>query len=68
MGGVAIEDGGVAVSDLSGVVHDDDLGGESLGLLGRVVLGVRSDISTTDILELEVIFYSKKIITIGRKK
>merc|ERR1719276_354026 len=46
VGSVAIEDWGVAVSDLTRVVHDDDLSGEGLGLLGGVVLGVESDVVT----------------------
>ena len=36
--GVAIQDWGVAVTDLTGVVEDDDLSLEGLGLLGWVVL------------------------------
>merc|ERR1719515_291324 len=44
VGSVAIEDWGVAVSDLTRVVHDDDLSGEGLGLLGGVVLGVGGDV------------------------
>ena len=34
VGSVAIEHGGVAGADLAGVVQDDDLGGEVVGLLG----------------------------------
>ena len=54
MGGVAIEDGGVTSTNLSGVVEDDDLGGERSSLLSRVVLRVRGDVSTTDILDGDV--------------
>ena len=47
--GVAVEDWGVSVSDLSRVVEDNDLGGEGSSLLGRVVLGVTADVSSSDI-------------------
>ena len=54
MGSVAVENGGVAGTDLTGVVEDDDLGVEGRGLLGGVVLGVRGDVATTDILDRDV--------------
>jgi len=49
VGGVAIEDGGISVSDLTGVVKDDDLSEEHGGVTGGVVLGVGSDVTTLDI-------------------
>ena len=54
VGGVAIENGGVAGTDLTGVVEDDDLGVEGRGLLGGVVLGVGGDVATADILDGDV--------------
>jgi hypothetical protein len=54
VGGVAIEDGGVTSTDLTGVVKDDDLSVEGSGLLGGVVLRVRGNISTTNILDRDV--------------
>ena len=54
MGSVAIEDGGVTSANLSGVVEDDDLGVERSGLFGRVILRVRGDVSTTNILNGDV--------------
>ena len=48
---MAIEHGSVSSADLSGVVHDDDLGVEGAGLLGWVVLGVGADGTTADILD-----------------
>jgi len=48
---VAIEDGRVTSSDLSGVVKNDDLSVERSGLLGGVVLGVRADVSSSDVLD-----------------
>ena len=55
VGGVAVEDGRVAVADLTGVVEDDDLGEEVLGLLGGVVLGVGADVATADVLDGQVL-------------
>ena len=55
VGGVAVEDGRVAGGDLAGVVQDDDLGEEVLGLLGGVVLGVGADEATADILDGQVL-------------
>ena len=52
---MAIEHGSVSSADLSGVVHDDDLGVERLGLLGWVVLGVGADGATTDVLQMYAI-------------
>ena len=51
MGSVAIQDWGVSVLDLSGVVHDDDLGEEGLDLSWGIVLGVSSNVSSLDILD-----------------
>ena len=51
VGGVAIQDGAVSVLDLTGVVHDDDLGLEVLALSGGVVLGVGADVSSLDVLD-----------------
>ena len=61
--GVAIQDWGVAVSDLTGVVEDDDLGLEALGLLGGVVLGVGGDVSTTDVLDGNVLDVESDVVT-----
>lgn len=51
VGSVAIEDGGIAVFDLSGVVHDDDLGEEGFDFSGGIVLGITADISSLDVLD-----------------
>jgi hypothetical protein len=48
---VTIEDGCVTSSDLTRVVEDDDLGVEGGGFFGGVVLGVGSDVTSTDILD-----------------
>merc|ERR1712166_1344129 len=49
VGGVAIEDGCVSVSDLTGVVKNDDLSKEHGGVACGVVLGVGSDVTTLNI-------------------
>ena len=54
VGSVAIEDGCVASTDLTGVVEDDNLCVERGGLLGGVVLGVGGDVSTANILDGDV--------------
>lgn len=51
---MAIEDRCVAGTNLTGVVKDNDLGGEGSSFLGGVVLGVGSDVATTDILDGDV--------------
>merc|ERR1712047_52722 len=51
MGCVAIQYRAVSLADLSRVVKDDDLSLEVLSSLGGVILVVRADISTTDLLD-----------------
>jgi len=53
--GVAIEHWGVAGTNLTRVVEDNDLGVEGSGLLGGVVLRVGSDVATADILDRHVL-------------
>ncbi len=48
--GVAIKDGSVSVLDLAGMVENDDLSNEHFGIFGGVVLGVRADIASLDVL------------------
>ena len=54
VGGVAVKYGRVTSTDLTRVVEDDDLRGERRGLLGGVVLGVGSDVATTNVLNRDV--------------
>ena len=54
MGGVAIEDGGVTSTNLTGVVEDNDLGVERSSLFSGVILRVRGDVSTANILDGDV--------------
>ena len=50
VGSVAIQNGGITSRDLTRVVQDDDLSSEVLNTDGGVVLGVRADETTADIL------------------
>ena len=60
---VTIQDGGITRTNLTGVVEDDDLGVEGSGFLGRIVLGVRGDVSTADILDRDVLDVETDVIT-----
>merc|ERR1712024_9585 len=53
--GVAIEHRGVTLLDLTGVVQDDDLGVEALALGGGVVLAVRAHVTSSDVLDGDVL-------------
>ena len=48
---VTIQDWAVSVGNLSGMVQDDDLGCEVLDTGCWLVLGVRGDISSLDVLD-----------------
>merc|ERR1712234_52144 len=61
--GVAIHDRRISVLDFSRVVQDDDLRIEVLALLGRVVLGVRGDVATTDFLDGDVLYVEANVVT-----
>lgn len=61
--GVAVEDGSVTGSDLTGVVEDDDLGGEVVTAGGGVVLGVGGDVSTADFLDGNVLDVEANVVT-----
>ena len=60
---VAIQDWGVTVSDFTRVVQDDNLGVEGLGFLGWIVLGVRGNVTTSDILDRDVLDVETNIVT-----
>merc|ERR550534_2912933 len=61
--GVAIKDGAVAVGDLSGVVKDDDLGGEVSHTGGGLVLGVGGDVSSLDVLDGDVLDVEANVVS-----
>jgi hypothetical protein len=48
---MAIKNWSITSTDLTRVVKDDDLSVERLSSLGRVVLGVTGDVTTTDFLD-----------------
>jgi len=60
---VAIEDRGVSVVDLSRVVKNDDLSGEVSGFNWGVVLGVSSDVTTTNVLDGNVLDVESDVVT-----
>merc|ERR1719452_122396 len=61
--GVAIKDGTVAVGDLSGVVEDNDLGGEVGHTRGGLVLRVRRDVSSLDVLDGDVLDVEANVVS-----
>ena len=63
VGSVAVEDGCVTSTDLTGVVQDDDLGVEGLSTLGGVVLGVTGNVATTDLLDGDVLDVEADVVT-----
>ena len=63
MSGVAIKDGAVAVGHLSGVVEDDDLGGEVSHTGGGLVLGVGGDVSSLDVLDGDVLDVEANVVS-----
>jgi len=60
---VAIEHWGVSVVDLSRVIQDDDLSGEVSRFNWWVVLGVSSNITTTDVLHGNVLDVESNVVT-----
>jgi len=60
---VAIDDGRVTSADLTGVVQDDDLSHERTSLLGGIILGVRGDETTTDVLDRDVLNVETDVVT-----
>lgn len=63
VGSVAVEDGSVASTDLTGVVEDDDLGVEGSGTQRGVVLGVTSNVATTNLLHGDVLDVEANVVT-----
>lgn len=60
---MAVENWGITVSNLTRVVHQDDLGVEGLGTLGGVVLGVTSNVTTTNLLDGDVLDVETNVVT-----
>lgn len=61
--GVAIENWGVSLLDLTWMVQDDDLSEEVSGILSGVVLGVGGNESSSDILDGQVLHVETNIVT-----
>jgi len=60
---VAIEYWGVLVADLTWMVEDNDLSCEGFGFLGWVFFAVGSNMSTTDILDGDVLDIESNVVT-----
>jgi len=65
VGSMAIQDWGISVLDLTGVVHDNNLGSESSTFSGGVVLGVRADHTSSNIFDGNVFNVESDIVTWG---
>ena len=63
VGSVAIEHWCVTGTDLARVIEDNDLSVEGLGTLGGIVLGVTSNVATTDLLDGDVLDVEANIIS-----
>lgn len=63
VGSVAIQDWSISVRDLTRVVEDDNLGIEGLGTLWRIVLGVTSNVTTTDFLDGDVLDVETDVVS-----
>jgi hypothetical protein len=55
VGSVTIKYGAVAISDLTGVVQNNNLGNKGCSFLRGVAFGVTANISSTDILDGNVL-------------
>jgi hypothetical protein len=60
---VAIKNRSVAGTNLTWVIEDNDLGVEGIGTLGRVVLGVTSNVTTTNFLYGNVLDVEADVVT-----
>lgn len=62
---MAIQNWGISVLDLTGVVHDDDLSGESSAFSGGVILRVRADHTSSNIFDGNVFDVESDVVTRG---
>ncbi|EZA53538.1 hypothetical protein X777_07006, partial [Ooceraea biroi] len=63
VGGVTIQHGRVAVADLTGMIENTYLRGEVSGTLGWIVLGISSNVSTTQLLNRHVLDVEANVVT-----
>lgn len=62
-GSVTVENGGVTGTDLTRVVKDDNLGVERSGLHRGVVLGVTTDVTSSDVLDGNVLDVETNVVS-----
>jgi hypothetical protein len=62
VGGVAIQDWSVSSTDLTRVIEDNDLSVEGVSSLGRIILGVTADVSTSDFLDGDVLDVESNVV------
>ena len=60
---MAIEHWRITGANLARVVENNDLGGERVGTLGRIVLGVTSNVTTTNLLDGDVLDVETNVIS-----
>jgi len=60
---VAIQDRAVTALDLSGVVQDDDLSLEVRDFSSWIILGIRANISSSDILDRDVFNVESDVVS-----
>jgi len=63
VGSVTIEDGGITGLDLTGMVQDDDLGEEGGNFLGGIVLGITTNVTSSDILDGETLDVETNVVS-----
>lgn len=63
MGSVAVQNGSVSGTDLTGVVKDDDLGVEGSTAGRGVVLGVTGNVTTANLLDGDVLDVEADVVT-----
>ena len=63
VGGMAIEHWCVTGTDLTRVVENNDLSAERFSTLGRIVLGVTSDVTTTDLFDGNVLDIEADVVS-----
>lgn len=63
VGGVAIQHWSVSGTDLTRVVEDDDLGVEGIATLWWIVLGVTADVSSSNLLDGDVLDVETDVVT-----
>ena len=63
VGSMAIEHWRVPGTNLAGVVENNDLGSEGVGTLGRIVLRVTSNVTTTNLLDGNVLDVETNVVS-----